>query len=445
MLSRPGRTPADVILAAVPPQLAGSSPPVASHGRRIDLVLGIVVGLVLGIAVVAAFVFLGSEGTIDAPRISGVNTGKPAPAAKPGATPKPRAARAAPAIPTVRIIGGAPPPAGPARLHFKLGERARIQIDTDAPVGIEIPGYGISQTIESDSVLSFEGGACRPVPDDRRRLPHRRRRALGHTLSFLPFAHALVARQDLPIPAWLFAWAASIVLIVSFFALSAAWRKPRFEEEHWRPFGGGLLPRPARAGRCRSSAGWSASSCSGSRSTPACTAPKRRTATSPSPSSSSPPGSASRSSRALLGDVFRPFNPWRAIGRVGGRRLPALIAGQRPAHLAYPEALGRWPAAIGLLGLRLAGGRLRLQRRRRGRPRPARGRRRRPRLQRLHAGDDGPVRRRGVVRAGRGLLGLLRDVLPARRLRGRGRPARPAPAALGRRPTGRRSPARPRW
>src|SRR5262249_53377092 len=53
----------------------------------------------------------------------------------------------------------------------------------------------------------------------------------------LPVAHALVARKDLPIPAWLFAWAASIVLIVSFFALSAAWREPRFENERWRPLG----------------------------------------------------------------------------------------------------------------------------------------------------------------------------------------------------------------
>ena len=31
-------------------------------------------------------------------------------------------------------------------------------------------------------------------------------------LPYVPFAHALVAKQDLPIPAWLFAWAASIVL-----------------------------------------------------------------------------------------------------------------------------------------------------------------------------------------------------------------------------------------
>ena len=43
---------------------------------------------------------------------------------------------------------------------------------------------------------------------------------------------------------------------------------------------------------------------------------------------------------ALFGDVFRAFNPWRAIGRVLPRR-----DGLRP----YPERLGRWPAAIGLL------------------------------------------------------------------------------------------------
>ena len=35
-------------------------------------------------------------------------------------------------------------------------------------------------------------------------------------------AHALVGRQDLPIPAWLFAWGASLVLIVSFAGLTLA-------------------------------------------------------------------------------------------------------------------------------------------------------------------------------------------------------------------------------
>jgi hypothetical protein len=55
--------------------------PVRSRHRRFDLVLGILLGIVLGVAVVFVFVFLGSEGSIDAPRIKGVDTGKP-PAAK---------------------------------------------------------------------------------------------------------------------------------------------------------------------------------------------------------------------------------------------------------------------------------------------------------------------------------------------------------------------------
>jgi hypothetical protein len=46
--------------------------------RRIDYAIGTLIGLILGIAVVAAFVFYGSEGSIDAPRISGTDTGKAA-------------------------------------------------------------------------------------------------------------------------------------------------------------------------------------------------------------------------------------------------------------------------------------------------------------------------------------------------------------------------------
>ena len=93
-------------------------------------------------------------------------------------------------------------------------------------------------------------GHLQPAGDDRRRLRGRARgsqgtdhRTDGQSVSLLhalPLAHALVARKDLPIPAWLFAWGASIVLIVSFFALSAAWREPRFEEERWRSLGAGL-------------------------------------------------------------------------------------------------------------------------------------------------------------------------------------------------------------
>ena len=65
------------------------------------------------------------------------------------------------------------------------------------------------------------------------------------------FAHALIGKQDLPIPAWLFAWGASIVLIVSFVVLSIAWRSPRLQEERWRPSAGwlsGALLNPVTQG-----------------------------------------------------------------------------------------------------------------------------------------------------------------------------------------------------
>ena len=47
----------------------------------------------------------------------------------------------------------------------------------------------------------------------------------------------------------------------------------------------------------------------------------------------------------LLGDVFSAFSPWRAIGRAVGGGFRALT-GQRPAHLLYPERLGRWPGCL---------------------------------------------------------------------------------------------------
>lgn len=163
----------------------------------------------------------------------------------------------------------------------------------------------------------------------------------------LPFAHALLARQDLPIPAWLFAWAASIVLIVSFLALSVAWKTPRLERKNWRPLPQGfsrvLLSMPTQA-LCGAIgvALLAVAIYAGLRGTEA---PDRNlaltfffvTAFLGFPTLS-----------VFLGDVFRPFNPWRAVGRLCGAAFK-LLAGQRPAHLRYPEWLGRWPAAAGLV------------------------------------------------------------------------------------------------
>jgi len=168
-------------------------------------------------------------------------------------------------------------------------------------------------------------------------------------VSWLPFAHALVARQDLPVPAWLFAWGASIVLIVSFFALSVGWRTPRFEGDRWRPLGAGwsraLLSLPAQIAYGLVGVFLLGLAIyAGLRGTEA---PDRNfaltflyvTAWLGLPLFS-----------VVLGDVFRPFNPWRAVGRAVGGTFAAL-AGQRPAHLRYPEKLGRWPAAIGLIAV----------------------------------------------------------------------------------------------
>jgi hypothetical protein len=51
----------------------------------------------------------------------------------------------------------------------------------------------------------------------------------------------------------------------------------------------------------------------------------------------------------VFGDVFRAFNPWRAIGRTGWF-LVRRTTGRTQPPFRYPEWLGRWPAAAGLFG-----------------------------------------------------------------------------------------------
>jgi hypothetical protein len=51
-----------------------------------------------------------------------------------------------------------------------------------------------------------------------------------------------------------------------------------------------------------------------------------------------------------FGDVFQLFNPWRALSAPVGWSFRKVL-GRSPSHLAYPEQLGRWPAAIGLVAV----------------------------------------------------------------------------------------------
>ena len=53
-------------------------------------------------------------------------------------------------------------------------------------------------------------------------------------------AHGLVQRTNLPIPEWLFAWAATLVLVASFAALAVLWPAPRLQDPPWRALPAGL-------------------------------------------------------------------------------------------------------------------------------------------------------------------------------------------------------------
>jgi hypothetical protein len=152
-------------------------------------------------------------------------------------------------------------------------------------------------------------------------------------------AHGLIQRADLPIPEWLFGWAAAIVLVVSFAALAALWPTPRLERVVWRPMPGGRRIGSAPVQVAGGVIGvlllgvvvWAGFE--GAQN----------------PLENFAPtfvliifwvGLVFAS--LLFGDVFRALNPWRAIGRVLERVLPV-------TPRAYPAALGRWPAAAGLL------------------------------------------------------------------------------------------------
>lgn len=154
-------------------------------------------------------------------------------------------------------------------------------------------------------------------------------------------AHGLSGRSDLPLPSWLFGWAASLVLVVSFVGLAVLWQQPRLEQatrrELWHvprwvdvaagAFGVVVFLVVVYAGFA------------GTR-----TAPFANLA--PTfiyvvfwvglvPVS------------AFFGNVFGALSPWRAVARLvawaGGR------AGRPRTPRPYPPRLGFWPAATGIV------------------------------------------------------------------------------------------------
>jgi hypothetical protein len=159
---------------------AGGSDDRSPRRRSTDRIIGMVVGLVLGLGVLVYFVFVHSEGAIDAPQVKGSGSGQatnqvpgeslpahpgsPEQPATEGST-KPKPEKQLKPVPIVKVIGGAPPTgSGPKQLNFKQGERVRFEIETDEPFSFEIRGLGVSQSIESSSIISFKAHKAGQFP-----------------------------------------------------------------------------------------------------------------------------------------------------------------------------------------------------------------------------------------------------------------------------------------
>jgi hypothetical protein len=162
-------------------------------------------------------------------------------------------------------------------------------------------------------------------------------------------AHGIVQRANLPIPEWLFAWAAAMVLLVSFVALALLWPKPKLTEDHFHP-----LPGPM--GRVLGSRALEAACGAIGVALLVLMVVAGLTGTESYLNNIAPTfifiifwvGLAFAS--ALFGNVFAAFSPWRAIGRATGWLASRARGGRPIAHRPYPERLGRWPAAVGIFG-----------------------------------------------------------------------------------------------
>jgi hypothetical protein len=161
--------------------------------------------------------------------------------------------------------------------------------------------------------------------------------------------HGLTGRADLPIPEWLFAWAAAVVLVASFVSLAVLWKSPQLEEHD------GFRPLPEALSRMLVNFVTEAFAALLGVALLVLTVWSGLAGVQTPQDNFAPTfvyvvfwvGLVLLS--IAFGDVFRAFNPWRAIGRGIGFVTRRLTRRMQPP-LRYPGWLGRWPAAAGLLG-----------------------------------------------------------------------------------------------
>jgi hypothetical protein len=164
------------------------------------------------------------------------------------------------------------------------------------------------------------------------------------------FAHGLVGRADLPIPQWLFGWAAAAVLLISFGALSLLWRSPKLEDDE------GFRPLPSWLSRALVNGVTDVVCSAVGVSLLVLVVVSGFFGVQTPPISNFAPtfiyvifwvGLVPAS--ILFGDVFKAFNPWRAIARATAF-VASRVAGPLPQPFSYPPRLGRWPAVATVLG-----------------------------------------------------------------------------------------------
>ncbi len=164
-------------------------------------------------------------------------------------------------------------------------------------------------------------------------------------------AHALIGKQDLPLPEWLFIYGSIVILVISFVGLLLGWRRPHLEDPSTRPLERAskvLLGAPAQA--LAGTIGVALLVLVAWTGLTGTVAPDRNFSLT-FVFATFWIGFALLS--VVAGNVFAAFNPWRAVGRVSSAAFSRLVGQSAPAPLRYPERLGRWPAAGGLIAFLL--------------------------------------------------------------------------------------------